>query len=83
MDFPALWRRVGELEGTVFQTERGEEFRYRFRRTYVVVSAGNLSIPRTNFERIFRRRTAGESVGAPAVQGQRYITAILSDPRMG
>ena len=83
MEFPELWRRVEELEGEVFQVERGEEFSYRFRRTYVVVNAGNLSIPRTNFEKVFRRQAAQEPAAAPAVQGQRYISAILSDVRLG
>jgi hypothetical protein len=81
MGFREVWQKIGELEGQSFRTGRGEEFSYRFRKTYVVVSLGGISIPRTNFEKIFKRIEHGPETGnetaATAVQGQRLITAIL------
>lgn len=76
MEFRDVWQKVGELEGQTFHTDRGEEFSYRFRKTYVVVSLGDVSVPRTNFEKVFRRIERGES-GTP-VQGQRFILAVFS-----
>ena len=74
MDFRQAWDRVAALEGENFLAGRGEEFSYRFKRTFVVVAPGEQSIPRTNFEKVFR--------GADKpVQGQRYIQAIYADPR--
>ena len=42
------------MEGKAFSTERGDSFTYRYRKTYIVVSGGNQSIPRTNFEKVWR-----------------------------
>jgi hypothetical protein len=77
MEFRDAWQKVGEFEGQTLHTDRGEVFSYRFRKTYVVVSPGDISIPRTNFEKIFRRLPDVEQAAAPAVQGQRFITAIF------
>lgn len=78
MEFREAWQKVADLEGETFRTERGEEFTYRFRKTYIVVSAGDISVPRTNFEKVFRRRrTESENEPTP-VQGQRYIQAIFN-----
>ena len=82
MEFLELWQKIGELEGQTFRTDRGEEFSYRFRKTYVVVSIGDVSIPRTNFEKVFGRGQPGES-GATPVQGQRFITAIINGAGKG
>jgi hypothetical protein len=77
MEFRDVWQKVGEFEGQTFRTDRGEEFSYRYRKTYVVVSAGDVSVPRTNFEKVFKRIEQGEAGGTP-IQGQRFITPILS-----
>jgi hypothetical protein len=83
MKFRDVWLRIGELEGQTFRTERGEEFSYRFRKTYVVVSLGEVSIPRTNFEKVFKRSRQADETGATPVQGQRLILAILAEARTG
>jgi hypothetical protein len=80
MEFRDVWQRVGALEGRTFLTDRGEEFSYRFRKTYVVVSLGDVSIPRTNFEKVFRRLQQKEQPATTAVQGQRFILAIFNSP---
>ena len=77
MEFRDAWQKIGELEGQTFRTDRGEDFSYRFCKTYVVVSTGEVSIPRTNFEKVFRRLPHPEQAAAPAVQGQRFISAIF------
>jgi hypothetical protein len=74
MDFRGAWERVAALEGESFTTDRGDVFRYRFKKTFVVVEPGEQSIPRTNFEKVFRQNPK-------PVQGQRYIQSILSDLR--
>jgi hypothetical protein len=76
MEFRDVWEKVGELEGQTFRTDRGEEFSYRFRKTYVVVSLGGVSVPRTNFEKVFRRSEQGHA-GGTSVQGERFIMAIF------
>lgn len=78
MEFREVWQRIGELEGQTFRTDRGEEFSYRYRKTYVIVSVGEVSIPRTNFEKVLNRIQQGDQSGAAPVQAQRFITAILS-----
>jgi hypothetical protein len=83
MEFRDVWLRIGELEGQTFRTERGEEFSYRFRKTYIVVSLGEVSIPRTNFEKVFKRSQQEGATGATSVQGQRLILAILAGARVG
>jgi hypothetical protein len=83
MDFREVWQRIGELEGYTFRTDRGEELSYRFRKTYVVVSLGEVSIPRTNFEKVFKRIQQGDPPGATPVQGQRFITTILNAVGIG
>ncbi len=80
-DFREAWDRIAALEGGRFHTDRGLEFSYRFKRTFVVVSPGEQSIPRTNFEKVFKRRASPSAVPRPAVQGQRYIEALYADPR--
>jgi hypothetical protein len=81
MDFRDAWARIEDLAGNTFRTERGEEFSYRFQKTYVVVSHGKQSIPRTNFEKVFKRRQQEGVERGPAVQGQKYIIAIFDDER--
>jgi hypothetical protein len=76
MEFREVWQKIEEFEGRVFRTDRGEEFSYRFCKTYIVVSLGGVSIPRTNFAKVFNRMQGGETPATP-VQGQRFITAIL------
>jgi hypothetical protein len=76
MDFREAWGRVGSLEGETFTTDRGDTFAYRFKRTFVVVEPGAMSIPRTNFEKVFKG-------SEKPVQGQRYIQAVFSDLRFG
>jgi len=73
-DFRQVWERVATLEGQIFVTDGGQAFSYRFKRTFVVVSPGDQSIPRTNFEKVFR-------ASPKPVQGQRYIEAIYKDER--
>ncbi len=66
---------MAALEGEAFQIEQGAEFSYRFKKTFLVISPGEQSIPRTNFEKVFKApRTP--------VQGQKIIEAILGDPRV-
>jgi hypothetical protein len=74
MDFRQAWDRVAALEGESFTTDRGDGFSYRFKKTFVVVQPGDQSIPRTNFEKVFKG-------SEKPVQGQRYIQAIYSDSR--
>ena len=74
MDFRQAWERVGVLEGETFETDRGDRFSYRFKKTFVVVVPGDQSIPRTNFEKVFKGSDK-------PVQGQRYIQAVLGDAR--
>jgi hypothetical protein len=76
VDFRQAWDRVAALEGETFATDRGDEFSYRFKRTFVVVEPGSQSIPRTNFEKVFKG-------SAKPVQGQRYIQAVFGDRRFG
>ena len=78
MDFRQAWQRVGELAGETFHTSGGESFTYRFRKTYIVVSPGQHSIPRTNFEKVFRAMERDAMDGLPPVQGQKFIAAILA-----
>lgn len=80
MEFREAWERVGTLAGSTFGAE-DEGFRYRFKKTYVVTEPGGLSIPRTNFEKVFRALAAGEE--APVVQGRKIVLAILADSRFG
>lgn len=81
-DFPSLWARIGDLEGQTFEAG-GQPFRYRFRKTFVVIEPGSQSIPRTHFEKVFKRIRSVELDTAPAVQGQKYILAIYRDSRIG
>jgi hypothetical protein len=78
MEFREAWERVGALSGLSIAAEDGE-FRYRFKKTYVVTEPGGLSIPRTNFEKVFRAMAAGAE--APMVQGRKAVLAILTDRR--
>ena len=80
--FDSVWQKVAQLEGAGFRTSKGAEFTYRFGKTYVVVSAGQQSIPKTFFEKIFQRLKEGTAESAPALQGQVYVLGILRDPRM-
>ena len=82
MEFRNVWELVGSMEGKAFSTERGGSFTYRYRKTYIVVSGGNQSIPRTNFEKVWRFRRQNDSRAAVPVQGVKFIEAILSDPRL-
>ena len=80
--FDLVWQKVAELEGTPFLSSRGAGFTYRFHKTYIVVSAGNQSVPRTFFEKIFQRLAEGTVESSPALQGQSFILAILADDRV-
>ena len=80
--FESVWQKVAALEGEPFRSSKGVEFTYRFGRTYVVVSAGSQSIPRTFFEKIFQRLGDGAVETSPALQGQTFILGILEDPRV-
>lgn len=80
--FDSVWQKVAGLEGATFHTSKGVSFAYRFHKTYVVVSAGQQSIPKTFFQKIFRRLAEGTAGSAPALQGQIYILAILNDERL-
>lgn len=79
--FDLVWQKIAGMEGAAFQTEKGVAFTYRFHKTYVVVSSGNQSIPRTYFEKIFHRLEQGTVDRSPSLQGQSFILAILRDPR--
>ncbi len=76
MEFSEIWARVAELAGEKFRLESGERFFYTFKRTFVVISPNGLSLPRTNFRKVFLQ---GSGAG---VQGRRHIRAILEDPRV-
>lgn len=78
MDFREAWRRIGALEDATFVTDRGRKFSYRFKKTFVVVEPGGLSIPRTNFEKVHRRAADGSAI---SVQGESYVQAVYADPR--
>jgi hypothetical protein len=80
--FQQVWQKVAALEGSQFRTAPGAVFTYRFHKTYVVVSSGNLSVPRTFFQKIFQRMQENAPGNAPPLQGQTYIQAILADPRV-
>ncbi|MBI3665729.1 MAG: hypothetical protein HY236_05790 [Acidobacteria bacterium] len=80
--FPVVWQNIAALEGDTFQTARGTAFTYRFHKTFIVVSSGNQSIPRTYFEKVFKRLEEGALEGSPSLQGQTYILAILTDERL-
>ena len=80
--FQQVWQRIEALQGAVFRTTRGAEFTYRFCKTYVVVSSGSLSVPRTFFQKMFERRRDGTVETSPSLQGQTYMLAILADPRV-
>lgn len=82
-DFRQAWTRVEALAGETFRDDAGREFRYAFKRTFIVVDPGAHSIPRTNFEKIFKRRAGDAPAEGPAVQGKRYIEALYDDPRFG
>lgn len=74
MDFRQAWDRVAAMEGESFATDRGDEFTYSFKKTFVVVEPAGASVPRTNFEKVFKKHDK-------PVQGQRYIQAIYDDAR--
>ncbi len=76
MEFGEAWARVAELAGEEFRLGPGERFTYTFKRTFVVVSPSGLSLPKTNFRKVFLQ---GSDAG---VQGRRHIRAILEDPRV-
>ncbi len=80
--FESVWQKVGALEGQLFRSSQGAEFTYRFAKTYVVVSAGNQSIPRTHFEKMFRRRQEGTVETQPPLPGQTFMLGILADSRI-
>jgi hypothetical protein len=80
--FESVWHKIAALEGQAFYSAKGVEFTYRFGKTYVVVSRGNQSIPRTFFEKIFHRLQAETVETSPALQGQTFILGILADPRL-
>jgi hypothetical protein len=80
--FESVWHRIATLEGQTFRNAKGVEFTYRFGKTYVVVSSGNQSIPRTFFEKIFHRLQADTVEASPSLQGQTFILGILADPRL-
>ena len=75
MSFAEAWARVGGLEGEAFRTKTGDEFSYRFKKTFVVVSPGEQSIPRTNFEKVFKDP-------GRIVQGSTHILSVLESPRV-
>jgi len=79
-DFREVWERVGTLAGETFEAG-GQPFQYHFRKTFVVIDPGGQSIPRTHFEKVFKRIKSGEIETAPAVQGQKNILAIYGDGR--
>ncbi len=70
VDFRQTWQIVSELAGQTFVTDQGQQFTFIFKRTFVVVEPGAVSIPRTNFEKVLRDASGG------AVQGSRFIKAI-------
>ncbi len=76
MEFGEAWARVADLAGEEFRLESGERFRYEFKRTFVVVAPAGLSLPKTNFRKVFRLG------GAAGAQGRKHIRAILEDPRI-
>jgi hypothetical protein len=80
--FDLVWQKVAQLEGAVFRTSKGSSFTYGFHKTYIVVSSGNQSVPKTFFEKIFRRLQEGSVESSPALQGQSFILAILADARV-
>ncbi len=80
--FDLVWQKVRELEGAEFTTRKGIRFTYRFHKTYIVVSSGSQSVPRTFFQKILDRIRQGTAETAPALQGQIFILAILTDPRV-
>ena len=80
--FDLVWQKVAELEGNQFHTSKRIPFTYRFQKTYVVVSSGNQSIPRTFFQKIFERVRQATVESSPALQGQSFILGILTDPRV-
>ena len=80
--FESVWHKIAALEGQTFRSAKGVEFTYRFGKTYVVVSSGNQSLPRTFFEKIFHRLQADALESSPALQGQTFILGILADPRL-
>ena len=76
MKFREVWARVADYAGEEFQLASGEQFSYTFKRTFVLVSPGGLSLPKTNFEKVHR-------LGIDAqVQGRKHIRLILEDPRV-
>ena len=75
VEFAEAWARVARLAGEEFRLESGERFRYAFKHTFVVVAPNGVSLPKTNFRKVFRH-------GAAAVQGRRHIRTILEDPRV-
>jgi len=83
LPFEVVWQKVAGLEGAVFAGPRGTEFSYRFEKTYLVVSAGQQSIARTYFEKVYRRWRQSAVEGQPSLPGQSYILAILKDDRLG
>jgi hypothetical protein len=80
--FESVWHKIAALEGESFRSDKGVEFTYRFGKTYLVVSSGNQSIPRTFFEKIFQRLQADTVKSSPSLQGQTFILGILADPRL-
>lgn len=75
-EFREIWARVANRAGEEFRLESGERFFYDFKRTFIVVTPAGISLPKTNFQKVARLGAAA------AVQGRRYIRAILEDPRV-
>ena len=82
LTFNVAWQKIASLEGASFQTTTGVPFTYKFHKTYVVVSRGEQSIPRTYFEKVFRRLQEGTLESSPVLQGQTFVLAILTDARL-
>ncbi|HYM12269.1 MAG TPA: hypothetical protein VEU62_16155 [Bryobacterales bacterium] len=80
--FDLVWQKVAQLEGAAFATSAGSSFTYSFHKTYIVVSSGKQSVPKTFFEKIFHRLQNGLVESSPALQGQSFILAILADARV-
>lgn len=80
--FEAVWQKIAAMEGEVFHTPNGVPFTYTFHRTYLVVSVGRQSVPRTYCEKIARRIEEGIVDRSPALQGQTFLLGILTDRRI-
>jgi hypothetical protein len=80
--FDDAWRRINDLEGTVFHQKTGRAFTYAVVSGQIVPSTTNRQLPMSHFRQAFDRAPLPGPGSIQDLQGPSYIWAILTDPRV-